>query len=539
MAKAKWVRPPRPQEITDEGGKYYFDGPAAEHVRAFFEKWLVHIEGEWSGQPFRLLDWQYEEIIKPAFGWKRSVDGLRRFRRVYVEIPKKNGKSMTASGVGLYLTGADGEPGAHVYSAATSEAQARVVFDASKELIGASKLLTAFFKPTHSRITVPLTRSFFQVLSKTSESKHGIKPHGVIFDELHALKKPDLYNVLTEGSGASRREPMIFTITTAGTDKTSIGWREHQHALNVLDGVVNDAELLVVIYAADEDDDWTLPAVWRKTNPSLGVTIKEEFLAATCERAKSQPHLQNLFKQLHLNVWCSVSSRWLSQSVWNACRGEIDAETLRGRPCWGGLDLSTTKDISALVWLFEIDGKLVLLPHFFIPRGNIGAREKQDAVRYSQWIASGHMTATEGNSVDYRVIRKKAEEGKQMFAVQDIGFDKWNATETVAELISAGFKMVEVPQGFRMSASAKEFERLLLARQILHPGNPALDWMAGNVEVITSAQENIRLVKPFSQDAATQRIDGIVAAVMALERYTRRAAKKTSIYEKGAERLFI
>jgi len=533
MASEKWIRPPVPQKLTTEGGKYYFDVEAAEHAVQFFEKWLVHTAGEWAGKPFKLLAWQREEIIKPLFGWKVTKTGCRRFKRVYVEIPKKNGKSALASGLSLYLTGADNEPGAEVFAAATCEEQARLVFDEAKNIVKASKILSAFYKFTKSQISVPLFNSTFRVLSKAAETKHGLRPHGVIIDELHAHKRPDLYRVLTEGAGDARRQPVTFIITTSGTSKTTIGWEEHEHAVNVLNGDANDPELLVVIYAADPKDDWKSPATWRKANPSIGVTIKEETVQRACERAIERPSLRDTFKQLRLNIWSSVSSRWLTSAEWDKCRAIVNEDDLKGRPCWGGMDLSSTKDIAALVWFFEFNDKFLILPRFFVPMDNVDAREKSDAVNYRRWIKDGHIIATDGNRIDYEAIRRQIAEDAKVFDIRCIGYDSWNASETVGELEKSGLKMVAVPQAFKLTDAAKQFEKSVAKAELIHPGNPALDWMAENVEVITSAQDNIRLVKPQSATAQTKRIDGIVAAVMARERYTRRddSEPKRSKYE--------
>ncbi|MDD2772752.1 MAG: terminase large subunit [Elusimicrobiales bacterium] len=539
MAK-RWVRPQKPQRITTEGGRYYFDEDAANHAVEFFEKWLVHTEGEWADQPFKLMDWQREEIIRPLFGWKVKKTGFRRFKRAYIEIPKKNGKSELASGIGLYLLVADNEARAMVYAAATCEDQARLVFDGSRVAVESSRLLSMFCEVKKSQILVPLTKSVYQVLSKAAESKHGLKPSGVIIDELHAFKRPDLYNVLTEGATDVRRQPIIFVITTAGNDKTSIGWQEHQHAVDILNGESTDEETLVVIYAAEPQDDWKDPAVWRKANPSLGVIFSEDKIRHACDSAREQPAKQNSFKQLRLNIWNSVSSRWLSQSAWEKCRGVVTEEEMRGRPCWLGMDLASTQDIAALVALFDLDDRLAILPYFFVPRDNIEAREKGDAERYKRWVQDGHLIATDGPRIHFPRIKEKIHELKGIFNIRRFGYDNWNAQQLTAELEEEGeLEMIPVAQGTKLSHPAKIFETWIADGKLIHPGNPVLDWMAGNVEVITSSLENIQLVKPFKQGSSTQRIDGIVAAVMAAEVYLHRDKDEDDCpYEKhGVRRL--
>ncbi len=532
------IAPPRKQKITTEGGKYYYDAAAAQHAIEFFEKQTFHVDGQWAGQPFRLEKWQREEIIGPAFGWKRKSDGLRRFRKIYIEIPKKNGKSGICSRLALYLTGPDGEPGAEVYSAATDKEQAKIVHGEAEDIVKASPGLGKFFKLVNKAISFPLFHGIYRAVSKETASKHGIKPHAIIFDELHALKRPELFDILTNGTMATRQQPMLIIITTAGTDRTSVCWQEHQYALDVLSGKVKDDKILVVIYAADLEDDWQDKRVWKKANPNLGVTFTMESLEDEFNRALAIPRLRNQFKQLRLNLWTSSACTWLPEEVWRACAGVVDPEELRGRGCIGGLDLSSTKDLSAVVLLFEMEDGIRLLPHFFMPKENIKEREHMDAVMYETWAKNGHITLTEGNVIDYDAILSYLVEAKELYDLKEVGYDPYNAGKIVQDLERKEIKMVPVTQGYKLSAAAKEFERQVLSRRLVHGDNPVLNWMASCTEAITDSQDNIKLTKAHGQNKTMKRIDGIIASVIAIDRMNKQDNEDTdSAYEKRGVRV--
>jgi phage terminase large subunit-like protein len=511
------------QKITTCGGRYVFDKEAADRAVGFFEKYLVHVKGQWAGKPIMLEAWQQEEIIRPLFGWKHAAGerkGARRFRRLWLELPKKNGKSALASGLGLLLTVFDRESGAEVYSAATDKDQAKIVYGDAVKMLEASKKLRKYATPGKKVISVARTNSFFQAVSSEVASKHGYNSHGVLVDEVHAHRTPDLIDVLVNGAMLARRQPMVALITTAGWDQTSICWEYHKEALAVLEDEKLDEEQLVCIYAAEPTDDWTSPATWRKANPNLGVTITEAGLRKECERAQRKPRLQNQFKQLHLNIWTQQATVWLPMNKWDAHPGEVNLEELRGARCWGGLDLSSTTDLSAFVLIFKLQEAFKIVPWFFIPRENIRERETKDAVAYETWVKQGLIRATEGNVIDYNVIQAVIEDAAQQYDLQQVGFDPYNATQIVTNL---GLKldkpqrqvMVPVRQGMlSMSPPTKEMERLVLLGKLHHGGNPVLRWMANNAAVEQDSTGNIKPVKKSS----TARIDGVVATVMALSR---------------------
>ena len=306
---------------------FYFDERAATIAVNFFEKLLRHSKGEWAGQPFVLQPWQRDQIIRPLFGWKRP-DGTRKYRVAYIEVPRKNGKSSLAAGIANLLLFADDEPSAEVYSAAADRDQAAIVFDEAKAMTEGAPVLARRVDIYKRSIVDAKTRSVYRVLSADAFTKHGLNVHGVIFDELHAQPNRDLWDVLKTGTGA-RRQPMFMQITTAGYDRNSICWEQHEYATKVLDGVIEDPEFFAYIAAADVDDDWLDEAIWRKANPSLGVTVKLDYLQAEARRAEQTPAYQNTFRRLHLNQWTQQETRWLSLEAWNLCSRPLDVEHLK------------------------------------------------------------------------------------------------------------------------------------------------------------------------------------------------------------------
>jgi len=474
----------------------------------FIRRYLRHVKGEWAGQPFELDPWQ-ETIIRKLFGTLRD-DGTRKYRRCYVEIPRKNGKSTIASAIALYLLLSDKEPGAEIYSCAADRDQAAIVFEMARQMVESHPSLTKRCKVYRNSIYVPDTASRYKVLSADAFTKHGLNAHGVIFDELHAQKNRDLWDVMLTSTGA-RRQPLLFAITTAGVyDPESICWEVHDYALKVRDGIIDDDEFLPVIYAAEQDDDWTDPEIWRKANPGLGISVKTDYLERECERAKEVPAAQNTFRRLHLNQWTEQETRWLDMGVWDENGGTLDEGALAGQECFAGLDLSTTTDISALALFFR-GGESVM--RFWVPGDNIAKRSRNDRVPYDTWRRDGHLTATAGNVIDYDFIRAQLNELQTVYNIKQIAIDRWNATQLATQLMGDGFDVVMFGQGFAsMSSPTKELEKLLLNRALNHGNHPVLRWMASNVAVKQDAAGNLKPAK----DKSSERIDGIVALIMAI-----------------------
>lgn len=504
--------------MSDE---FYFDSRAADLACAFFEKLLVHSKGEWAGKPFKLQPWQRDDIVRPLFGWKRKKDGTRRYRNAYIEIPRKNGKSTLCAGLALYLLFADGEPGAEVYSAAADKDQARIVFDEASNMVTASPALSQHGQVLRNSILVKSERNVYKVLSADAYTKHGFNAHGIVFDELHAQPNRELWDVLNTSTGA-RRQPLMVMITTAGVyDPESICWEQHEYARQVLAGTIEDPTYFAYIAAADDTDDWTNPVTWAKANPGLGETIKLDYLEGECRRALASPAYQNTFRRLHLNQWTAQEERWLDMAAWNAC--DQPPPDLKGRTCYGGLDLASTTDIAAFVLCFPPEDESEpyrLLPFFWIPMDNLIERVRRDRVPYDAWVRDGLVNATPGNVIDYYYIEQTIRQLAIEYDIQEIAFDRWGATLIYQRLEEARMAMVQFGQGFAsMSPPMKEFLKLVLAQQIAHGGNPVLRWMADNVVARQDPAGNIKPDKAKS----TNKIDGIVASIMALDRALRHA----------------
>jgi phage terminase large subunit-like protein len=482
---------------------------------------LKHTKGQWHGQPFELIDWQ-EQIIRDVFGIMKP-NQARQFNTAYVEISKKQGKSELAAAVALLLTCGDFEHGGEIYGCASDRQQASIVFDVAVDMVEQCPALKSRIKPVLSqkRLIYKPLGSFYQVLSAEAYTKHGLNVHGVVFDELHAQPNRNLYDVMLHGSGDARKQPLYFLITTAGTDRHSICWEVHQKAEDILAGRKIDPTFYPVIYGAGENEDWTDPKVWEKANPSMGITVDIEKIQIACDNAKANPAEENLFRQLRLNQWVKQSVRWMPMERWDLCDEEIDPDELMGRECYGGLDLSSSIDITAFVLVFppKYDGeKYVVLPFFWIPEENIEQRVRRDHVPYDVWEKQGHMQTTEGNVVHYGFIEKFIEELGTNYNIREIAFDRWGAVQMVQNLEGLGFTVVPFGQGFKdMSPPTKELMKLTLEENISHGGHPVLRWMMDNIFVRTDPAGNI---KP-DKEKSTERIDGAVATIMALDRAIR------------------
>ena len=500
-------------------GSYYHEG-LADRAVAFIQA-LNHTKGKWWKEPFMLLDWQ-EQIIRDIFGIVKA-DGYRQFNTAYVEIPKKMGKSELAAAVALYLTCGDFEERAEVYGCAADRQQASIVFDVAADMVRMNPTLNRKCKILAStkRIEYTPTNSFYQVLSAEAYSKHGFNIHGVVFDELHTQPNRKLFDVMTKGSGDARMQPLYFLITTAGTDTKSICYETHQKAKDILEGRKIDPTFYPVIYGADEDGDWTDPKVWKKANPSLGVTVSIDKVRAACESARQNPGEENSFRQLRLNQWVKQAVRWMPMEKWDKCRFAVPEDELEGRVCYGGLDLSATTDITAFVLVFppgDEDDKYVVLPYFWIPEDCLELRVRRDHVPYDVWERQGFLQTTEGNVVHYGHIEKFIERLGERFNIREIGFDRWGAVQMVQNLEGMGFTVVPFGQGFKdMSPPTKELMKLVLEEKIAHGGHPVLRWMMDNIYIRTDPAGNI---KP-DKEKSTEKIDGAVATIMALDRAIR------------------
>ena len=509
----------------------HYDKDRADRAVRFIEN-LRHTKGRWAKSRFWLLPWQ-EQIIRDLFGIVKA-DGTRQFHTAYVEIGKKNGKSELAAAVALYLLYGDNEPSAEVYGAAADRQQASIVFDVANQMVKMSPGLMKRSKimGATKRIVNYSNAGFYQVLSAEVASKHGYNVSGLIFDELHSQPNRKLYDVLTKGSGDAREQPLFFIITTAGTDRNSICYELHTKAKDILSGRKLDPTFYPVVYGLELEDDWHNEANWYKANPSLGYTIKIERVREAYQEALQNPAEENVFRQLRLNTWVNSSVAWIPEHIYDKGNTVVSENYLFGRECYGGLDLSSTSDITAFVLIFPPEHEsepYYILPYFWLPEDTLELRVRRDHVPYDVWRRQGYINVTEGNVIHYDFIEKTICEFGKRFNIKEIGVDRWNATQMIQNLENEGFTMVPMGQGMKdMSPPTKEFYKLLLESRIAHGGNPVLRWMAGNVVVETDAAENIKPTKAKS----TEKIDGIVATIMALDRCVRNQnAQKTSIYD--------
>lgn len=501
-----------------------------QHAVEFVERRLRHTKGEFAGKPFKLEDWQDQEIIRPLFGTIDPETGLRQYSTAYVEVPRKNGKSEIAAAVALKLLCADGEPGAEVYSAAADKAQASIVFDVAKGMVEQDPGLRKRCKIYRTKvIEVPKTGSVYRVLSADAFTKHGLNAHGIVFDELHAQPNRELWDVLTTSVGA-RRQPLVFAITTAGYDRKSICWEIHEHARKVAEGVVDDPSFFSYVKSIPADADWTDEKWWKHANPALGVFRSIAEMRRQYARAAESPAMQNTFRRLYLNQWTSQDERWLDLAAWDASAGEVDETALQGQLCYGGLDLASVNDVAALVLFFPMGDHAKIVCRFWVPEEQVSLRVRKDGVPYDQWVAQGLLTVTPGNVIDYDRIRTDIAELAQTFDIREIGFDRWNATQLIVNLMADGRTCTPIGQGFgQMSAPCKDLLTLVLQKQIHHGGNPVLRWMADNMAVVQDAAGNL---KP-SKQKSSEKIDGMVALVMATDRAVRNGHKPSVYDERG------
>lgn len=511
--------------------EWSFKPERAERVRDFFHRFIRHSDGKWKGKPFTLLPWQWENVIQPIFGRIRD-DGTRLIRKGYIGISKKNGKSELMAGLALYMLLADDEPSSEVYIFASDRDQATLIFKQAAKMVDGHPQLFKRLKVlrTRKRIVDERTNSFIQAEDSDAPGSEGLNAHCVIIDELHAQKGRDLFDSLRY-SGAARRQPLQLSITTAGWDRESICYEEYQHAKRVQSDPTVDPTYHAAIYEAESTDDWNLESTWRKANPSLGVTIDIEEFQSEFGKAKRSPSIENAFRRYRLNQWTQQASRWINLDDWLGCGADFTEDDLQGQPCYGGLDLASTTDVSALALVFPVgDGAgCRVLNWFWMPGDAANKRHGKNGAKWLEWAKAGYVELTPGAVTDYAFIRRKLNGLATQFDLQEIAIDRWNATQLALQLRDDGMEVVAFGQGFKdMSPPTKALEGLVLSRSIQHNNNPVMQWMIDNVAVERDAAGN---VKP-SKAASTEKIDGVVAAIMGIGRMTLQT-EFTNVYESG------
>lgn len=515
----RWIRNEADREAVRQG--YWFDENDAEIICTFFSENLRHSKGRFSNEPFILQPWQID-FLSRLYGWK-TPDGFRRFREAYLEIPKKNGKSTLLSGICLW--GLYDDPGAEVYTGAVDREQAGIVFGEAARMVRSSTELSGRLKVIDSkkRIVCEENNAKLEAMSADVGAKDGVNSSLCVLDEVHRFKSDALYEVM-QYAGAARDQPLLISITTAGTNRHSLCYRLHQQAVRIEEGATEDLSFLGVIYAADpEKDDLDDPRTWKKANPGLGSIIDEQTFAAEYRKAKRLPRTLNNFLRLRLNVWTEQAVRWLPTNRWDALA--IPAPDLDGQACYASLDMSSVTDLTALSLAFPDGDRVHFRTFYFVPEETAETRSDMDKVPYPQWGKDGHLILTPGNATDHEFILdfiagKDATDDQEAvpglaekYEILAVAMDPWNAQFLANKLIERGFIVRYVRQGYgSLSGPSKDLERLILAGRISHDGNPVDRWCVGNVAIETDPAGNI---KP-SKKKSTERIDGVVSMVMAL-----------------------
>ncbi|MCB6184276.1 terminase large subunit [Leeia sp. TBRC 13508] len=504
----------------------------ADHVIKFFG-FCRHSKGAgFAGEPIRLEGWQ-KFWIAVCFGWYR-IDGGRRFRTWYEEVARKNGKSTKLAGIGLYLFAMDKEPGAEVYTAATKLEQAKITHSEAEMMVRQSPQLRALISNQKNKLFIQGTSNKYVPLGADAQTSDGLNVHGAIVDELHAHPNRDLWDVLDTARGA-RKCSLMYAITTAGFNQgESICLEQRNYLISILEGHEVDDSFGGVIYTLDAEDDWRDERMWPKANPNFGISVFADDLRNACRKAIAIPAALANFLTKRLNLWTQSNETWLSLDHWDAGASQsFDENFLKGKRCYGGLDLASTTDLTAWVMIFppqDGDPNWYVLPRFFVPEENIQLRARKDRVPYLAWRDQGFLIATPGAMVDQDMIRDQVIDDAAKFDIVEVGYDEWNAAKISVELTEAGLMMVKLPQNFgNLSTPTKKLEGLVLEKKIQHNGHPVLRWNAGNVTLLRDTNDNYRPNKKKSRE----RIDGVVATIMAINRAEMSVAPAQSVYEMG------
>ncbi|MBX4944628.1 terminase large subunit [Rhizobium binae] len=528
----------------------WFDQAKADAAVALFPKVFRLTDDRFAGKPFKLGFWQ-ECIVRLLVGWKAPVEiideqtgetkyeHVRIFRRLMLWIPRKNGKSEFLAALALLFFILDGVIGGQGFVFAKNEDQAKIIFNKMKAMISMSPQLgdTQVFKKS---IYVPKIRALFELLSGKPEGKHGKSPTVIAGDEMHEWETPDVANFLRQGTG-TRLEPIELYASTAGVKSNRTGWDLWEESQSILEGRIDDPTTLVVIFALDPDDDWADERNWLKANPSLGISPTLQFLRREAAIAKDNPRAEAHFRCYHANQWIDAVVRWLNLKKWDACAADKliwrewkAGKGLEGRKCFAAFDVSSNDDITALILVFPPDetcDRWIVTARFWVPEETVSRRTKQDRVSYEKWVKIGALDVTPGDYVDQNFVQSAVEEAMSMFDVALVGYDPWNATKLYTDMVRDGAeeeRFLKMRQGIpTLGEPTKLFERLVMSGKLDHGGHPVLRWMAGNAAV--KFDDNLNYAPTKKKSA--EKIDGIVAAVMAVGLTTAEEIEGPSVYE--------
>lgn len=525
----KWVVLAAQRHLTDlkrKRFKYRFDEAKGARICRFIEL-LPHTKGEWAKKKLliTLEPWQIF-ILVVTFGWV-DAQGRRRFKVTYKEIPRKNAKSTISSGVGLYMLTADGEGGPEVYSAATTKDQAKIVWrDAQKMAQKCEGLQRRFGVATAAHSIYTSDGGTFLALARDQGGNlDGLNTHCGIIDELHAHKTREVVDVIETSTGA-RSQPMLWQITTAGFNLSGICYETRSYTQKVLSGVIKDEEHFGIIYTIDEDDDWADPSSWAKANPNWGISVNPEDIARKGNKAIKTPAARSNFQTKHLNVWVNASVAWMDMKAWAAGADEsLSLEQFRGAKCWAAVDLATKTDVAALHILFRREDIFYSFSRFYVPQSAV---EGEENAHYAGWAAEGHLIVTPGNVIDQNRIQEDVRGLAADHDLQVLGYDPWQANKFATELAEEGLPVDEYRMTVQnMSEPMKEVHAQVVQGKLRHTGCPVMTWMMSNVVAHTDAKENIFPRKENPKN----KIDGPVAAIMAMGEYLSGAEDQDSVYE--------
>ena len=517
---------------------WYFDERAAARPIDFIRN-LPHIKGEWAGRSIELEPWQ-QFFLWNLFGFRRAATGYRRFREAYLEVARKNGKTTLLAGIGCYMLFADGEAGAEVYSCATTRDQARECFGAAQEMVRRCTLSrrAKIFRSAGGSISYEANGSIFKPLSSDANTLDGKNASCTIVDEFHAHKTDEVYAVMKSSMGA-RRQPLMCIITTAGFNLAGPCFTYRPSAIKMLEGIIEDDTSLAMIYTHDNREELADPAMWVKSNPCFGASVKPEYLEEQYHTMRTKPEQESSILTKNFNLWVQASDIWIGDDVWCANRSQTDVETLNGCECYGGLDLGAVNDFSALVLEFHENGRTQVLPFFWIPEEKYRSRREmlRENANIDVWVRQGFLRVTPGNVTDYGIIRNDIIELRDRYSILKIGYDRWNSSQLVIDLLAEGLPM----DGFQQSISnisppTKDFERIVRLGEYEHFDNPILRWQISNTVVWRDANDNLKPIK----NRSPEKIDGVVAAIMAHGEWmsAQRSPEQVSVYEEHGLRTF-
>lgn len=526
---AKTVRQARDRHIEDlkrskedPDFPYYYDDEAASRAVKFIQEYCRHSKGKWAGKPFILSAWQEFDVIRPLFGWKRRSDNTRRFRKFFIFLPRKNGKSMLVSAIGLYGLIADKEAGAEVYCAATKEKQAKIVFREAKRMVKKSPALRRYTRTLAKVIECEDTEGEMTVLGRDSDTEDGLNVHFGLIDEYHAHKTDEMLEVLQTGTGA-REQPLIGIITTAGLKHVCPCRDEFEYCKKILARTAYNEEYFVYITEPDNPENWQDPVEWYKANPQLGLSLKEDFFRSKVVEAEAKTASKIQFLVKHLNVWASGQGAWMNMEKWKACTLiKVNWDEFKGLRCFGGYDQGRTRDLTALALAFMKEKQKGIPPEVFVkmyywmPKDqDLHERSREDEAQYLSWADQGLIRLTTGPVTRTDIIRNDINQLKELYDIGEIAIDDWSTTELVQHLVDDNFKIVKHRQTMQaMKFPLESLESLVISNRLRPGDNPVLTWNMGNAVAVQDGNGNIKLMKNESKN----RIDGSIAAAMAIGR---------------------